>query len=211
LHWVLLIPQSLNGLEASHLELKQDIFSLLYNSQLLCSWRLPPNIVVEVVLRSFSRIAPSRTLTRNSLRLFICPNNEMSLFFFKIWKLYWLIHTSMRLASLDENICIRRTLYQLAYILDIFFHFVYNGLHYVKQSDTDATRVWNCDVNTCPWGTGGFTVCCGPLKTFCIAAILKSSFLKRSVSRKKATVNFRRISFTLYYTILISPVFIVKY
>jgi hypothetical protein len=51
---LLLIPQSFDWLAAFHLDLLQAIFSLLYNCQLLCTWRLALSIAVEVFPRPFS-------------------------------------------------------------------------------------------------------------------------------------------------------------
>jgi hypothetical protein len=57
-------------------------FSLLYNCQLLCIWRLALRTVVEVFPRHFFLdIAPSRMFTTNSLCLIICPIHEWRLFF----------------------------------------------------------------------------------------------------------------------------------
>ena len=50
---LLLIPQSFNLLTAFHLQLLQAIFPLLCNCQLLCSWRLALNIVVQVFPQPF--------------------------------------------------------------------------------------------------------------------------------------------------------------
>jgi len=44
-------------------------------------------------------------------------------------------------ASLDTNVCLRKIQYLLVYNLHKVLLFVYNGLQYVRQSDTDATRV----------------------------------------------------------------------
>jgi len=56
-------------------------FSLLYNCQLLCFWRLALSIVVEVFpLPFFPDIAPSRMFTTNSLCLIVCPIHKWRLF-----------------------------------------------------------------------------------------------------------------------------------
>jgi len=65
--------------------------------------------------------------------------------------------------------------YLLLYILDTVLQFVYNGLHYVTQSDTDVAGVSNCDFNTSPSETGDFNVCSVSLKTLCMAKIIKKS------------------------------------
>ena len=122
----------------------------------------------------FPGIAPSRILNTNSLFLIICPLHEWRLFS-KICKLHWLIQTSMRLASLETNDCLRKWVLKykhywsikIVYISDTVL-FVYNGLHSLTQSDTHATRVWNCDFTSSPWETGDFTVCSVSLKKLCI-------------------------------------------
>jgi hypothetical protein len=117
----------------------KTFLSLLYNFLLLWSWWLCFSIVFEVFLQPFlPDISPSRMFTTNSLCLIICPIHECRLFF-KISKLHCLIQTSMWLASLDTNVCSRKIQYLLVYILDIVILFIYNGLHYVRQSDIDAT------------------------------------------------------------------------
>ena len=74
----------------------KPFFPLLYNCQLLCSWRLAVSIAVQVFPRHFSpNIAPSRMFTTNSLCLTVCPIHEWRLFFkifrnnissFALWK-----------------------------------------------------------------------------------------------------------------------------
>ena len=46
----------------------------------------------------------------------------------------------MKLASLDANICLRKTQYLLVFISDTFLLLVYDGLHYATQSDPDVTK-----------------------------------------------------------------------
>jgi len=61
---------NLDWLAAFHLDLLQAFFSLLYNCQFLCFWRLTLSTVVEVFPRPFFLdIAPSRMFTTNSLCL----------------------------------------------------------------------------------------------------------------------------------------------
>jgi hypothetical protein len=60
----------------------KPLFSLLYNCQLLCFWRLALRIVVEVFLQPlFPDIAPSRMFTTNLLSLTVRPIHEWRLFF----------------------------------------------------------------------------------------------------------------------------------
>ena len=140
----------------------------------------------------FPDIASWRTFTTNSLCLIICTIQECRLFF-KICKLHCLIETSMRLASLDTNVCLCKIQYLLVYILDTVL-FLYYGLHSLTRSNTDAIRVWNCDFNTSPWETEDFTVCSVSMNTLRIATVPKLIFLKRPVFWMYATVDFPKNS-----------------
>jgi len=77
---LLLIPQFLIRWQLSIWICRKPFFSLLYNCQLLCFWRLALSIIVEVFPRPFFRL-----FTANSLCLFVCPIHEWRLFF-KIFK-----------------------------------------------------------------------------------------------------------------------------
>jgi hypothetical protein len=60
----------------------KPFFSLLYNCQLLCSWRLALSTAVEVFSSGFfPDIAPARMFTTNSLCLIICRIYKLRLFF----------------------------------------------------------------------------------------------------------------------------------
>ena len=60
----------------------KPFFSLLYNCQLLCFWRLALSIVVEVFpWPFFPGIALSRMFASHSLCLIVCPILERHLFF----------------------------------------------------------------------------------------------------------------------------------
>ena len=80
---LLLIPHSLIGWQLSIWICCKPLFSLVYNCQFLCFWRLAFIIVVQDFPRpSFSNIVPSRMFTTNSLCLIVCPIHEWRLFFF---------------------------------------------------------------------------------------------------------------------------------
>jgi len=205
-------PQSFDWLASLQLELPQDILFTVVCLSAPVLLQLGLSILGEVFLRIFfTDIAPSRTFTTNSSCIIICLIRKGCQFYFKICKLHGLIQISMKLASIDSNIWLCKMQYLLVYILDIVLLFVYIVPHYVTQSDTEAKRVWNCDLNTSAWETGGFTVGSVSLKSLFIVKILKLSFLKRSVFWIYARINFRRIAFTTNYIIPILPIFIVKY